>query len=116
LSSDTHHYQCPWVRAGIFGCHPGELQLLRLAAGCAGRRLAVRLDGMPPIRDMAKLQFGQSFCQIEGHMSRWPTSSWPRATAFYFAHHQLLWKDPGIQVARMPLGGVWKRWLQGCRW
>jgi uncharacterized protein (AIM24 family) len=68
---------------------------------------------MPPIKDMAKLQFGQSFCQIEGAYVPVADFKLARGDGVYFAHHQLLWKDPEIQVARMPLGGSWRRLLAG---
>jgi uncharacterized protein (AIM24 family) len=69
---------------------------------------------MPPIRDMAKLQFGQSFCQIEGAYVPVADFKLAAGDGIYFAHHLLLWKDPAIRLARMPLaGGAWVRRLAG---
>jgi len=35
------------------------------------------------------------------------------ADGVYFAHHVLLWKDPGVRIAALPLAGGWKRLLAG---
>lgn len=68
---------------------------------------------LPPIRDMAKIQFGQSFCQIEGKYV--PAADFKLAgdDAIYFTHHLLLWKDDGVQVSAMPLAKAWKRLFAG---
>ncbi len=62
---------------------------------------------------MAKLQFGNSVCQIEG--SYVPTADFNLAAgdSVYFTHHVLLWKDPQIHIATMSLKGGWKRLFAG---
>ena len=62
---------------------------------------------------MAKLQFGNSFCQIEGVYV--PVADFKLAPedGIYFTHHVLLWKDSQVNVATMSLRGGWKRLFAG---
>lgn len=68
---------------------------------------------LPPIRDMARLQFGHSRCQIEG--SYVPVADFDLAPddRLYFNAHFLLWKGPRTQTPRLPLKGWWRRLLAG---
>lgn len=67
----------------------------------------------PPIRDMARLQFGQSHCQIEG--TTVPVADFVLAAGdmVYFSHHVLLWADPATQLGNMSMRGGWKRVMSG---
>src|SRR5262249_47599998 len=69
--------------------------------------------GLPPIRGMARLQFGASHCQIEGTYV--PVADFNLAVAdhLYFNHHVLLWKEPRTLTPRLPLKGWWRRLLAG---
>jgi uncharacterized protein (AIM24 family) len=68
---------------------------------------------LPAIRDMAKLQFGQSFCQIEGQYVPVADFKLAAGDGVYFAHHLLLWKDDQAQISAMPLAKAWKRLFSG---
>jgi len=68
---------------------------------------------LPGRKDMAKLQFGDSFCQIEGTYVPVADMNLAAADSVYFAHHVLLWKDPQINITTMPLAGAWKRMFAG---
>jgi len=68
---------------------------------------------LPAIKDMAKIQFGQSFCQIEGKYVPVADFKLSAGDGVYFAHHLLLWKDEQIQISKMPLAGAWKRLFAG---
>ncbi len=67
----------------------------------------------PAIRDMARLQFGSSTCQIEG--SYVPTADFNlRGPEWvYFSHHTVLWAEPGVAMQAMPMAGGWNRMLSG---
>jgi len=67
----------------------------------------------PPIKDMARLQFGQSHVQIEGQQV--PTADFTLAAgeSVYFGHHNLLWLDPSTRIQAMSMAGGWKRMLAG---
>ena len=68
---------------------------------------------LPGRKDMAKLQFGQSTCQIEGIYVPVADIRLAAGDSVYFAHHVLLWKDPATNIATMPLKGAWKRMFAG---
>src|SRR5947209_965362 len=93
---------------------------LRTCPSCGapvGRATKVTASGwteLPPIRDMARLRVGSSTCQVEGTYV--PVADFNLASAdewVYFAHHVLLWKDPQVEVRRMPLKGAFKRMMAG---
>jgi uncharacterized protein (AIM24 family) len=67
----------------------------------------------PAIRDMARIQFGQSTCQIEGTMV--PSADFGLAPGdwIYFSHHSLLWAEPSVQMQAMKMAGGWNRRLAG---
>ncbi len=68
---------------------------------------------LPPRKDMAKLQFGNSFCQIEGLYVPVADMSLAAGDSVYFAHHVLLWRDPKVNVSVVPMAGAWKRIFAG---
>jgi len=111
---DTHLYTCPW-------CGKPSSDVSQTSCGACGSPLDVRAavtksgwTELPPIKDMAKLQFGQSFCQIEGTYVPVADFKLAEGDGIYFTHHLLLWKDPHIRIARMPMAGrAWARKLAG---
>jgi uncharacterized protein (AIM24 family)/RNA polymerase subunit RPABC4/transcription elongation factor Spt4 len=68
---------------------------------------------LPGRKDMAKLQFGNSFCQIEGAYVPVADMKLAPEDSVYFTHHVLLWKDPAVNVTTLPLKGAWKRLFAG---
>jgi uncharacterized protein (AIM24 family) len=68
---------------------------------------------LPPAADMARIQCGRSSLQIEGTLV--PTADFALADgdSVYFAHHELLWKEPRVTLQRQGLRGAWKRMLAG---
>ena len=68
---------------------------------------------LPGRKDMAKLQFGDSFCQIEGLYVPVADVSLAPNDGIYFTHHVLLWKDPQVNMTTMSLSGAWKRMFAG---
>jgi hypothetical protein len=67
----------------------------------------------PPVKDMARLQFGQSHVQIAG--TTVPVAEFNLAPNdwIYFSHHVLLWTEPQTRLANMPMRGAWNRKLAG---
>jgi uncharacterized protein (AIM24 family) len=79
-------------------------------------RTAVSRSGwseLPARKDMAKLQFGNSFCQIEGVYVPVADMKLAAEDSIYFTHHVLLWKDTQVNITTMPLRGGWKRMFAG---
>lgn len=66
-----------------------------------------------PIKDMARIQFGQSQVQIEGRQV--PVADFKLAGPewIYFGHHTLLWCDPTVSLQQMSMRGGWKRMMAG---
>jgi uncharacterized protein (AIM24 family) len=79
-------------------------------------RAAITKSGwaeLPAIKDMAKIQFGQSFCQIEGTYVPVADFKLAPGDGVYFTHHLLLWKDEQVQISNMSLAKGWKRLFAG---
>jgi uncharacterized protein (AIM24 family) len=68
---------------------------------------------LPGRKDMAKLQFGNSFCQIEGMYVPVADMNLAAGDSVYFAHHVLLWKEPRVNITTMPMKGGLKRLFAG---
>ena len=68
---------------------------------------------LPARKDMAKLQIGNSSCQIEGVYVPVADMNLAAGDSVYFTHHVLLWKDPQVNVTTMSLKGAWKRVFAG---
>jgi uncharacterized protein (AIM24 family) len=67
----------------------------------------------PPARDMARIQFGRSTCQIEGTIVPTADMSLVDTDSVYFSHHVLLWMEPSVTMSPMPMKGGWNRMLAG---
>ena len=67
----------------------------------------------PPVKDMARLQFGQSHCQIAGATVPVAEFSLAPNDWIYFSHHVLLWTEPNTKLSTMSMSGGWNRKLAG---
>jgi uncharacterized protein (AIM24 family) len=70
-------------------------------------------EEQPPIRDMARIQFGQSRCQIEGVYVPVADMGLAAGDSVFFSHHVLLWRDAQVHLDPMPMAGGWNRVLAG---
>ncbi len=105
-------YRCPWCGAVSDGT--------ALSCPACGSPVDVRAVAtksgwyeLPPIKDMARIQFGQSTCQIEGTYVPAADMMLNGSDNVYFTHHVLLWKDPSVTITTLPLRGGWKRLFSG---
>jgi len=110
--SPQRSYTCPWCTTTSDGT--------RLACPGCGVSINVRENvtesgwiELPGRKDMAKIQFGDSYCQIEGEYGPVADMSLAPTDSVYFAHHVLLWMDTQVRVSAMSLKGAWKRMLAG---
>jgi uncharacterized protein (AIM24 family) len=67
----------------------------------------------PAIKDMARIQFGQSSAQIEGTQVPVVDFKLTPPNSIYFSHHTLLWAEPSVSLGTMPMAGGWNRTLAG---
>ena len=105
-------YTCPWCGATGDGTP--------LSCPSCGATVDVRAivtksgwSQIPGRKDMAKLQFGRSICQIEGLYVPVADMNLAPEDSVYFAHHVLLWKDDAVAITAMSLKGAWKRMFAG---
>jgi uncharacterized protein (AIM24 family) len=98
LPSDASGISCP--RCGA----PVDVSAVVSASGW---------QEQPPVRDMARIQFGQSACQIEGTYV--PSADFKLAGDdwIYFSHHHVLWTEATVQMQPMSMAGGWNRMRAG---
>lgn len=68
---------------------------------------------LPGRKDMARLNFGRSSCQIEGAYVPVADVNLAQGEGVYFAHHVILWKDPHVNITTMSLSGALNRLFAG---
>ena len=114
--------QTPTEQAGKMTCHwcghaNGPASITCSACGAPlDVRTAVSKSGwseLPAIRDMARIQFGQSTCQVEGNYVPVADFNLAAGDGVYFAHHLLLWKDDKVQLSTMSMARAWTRLFAG---
>ena len=104
--------KCEWCGAisasGELSCPKcgAELDLPELRTGSGWIQV-------PGRKDMAKLQIGNSSCQIEGIYVPVADMNLAAGDSVYFAHHSLLWKDPQVTITTMGMRGGFTRLLAG---
>jgi len=70
-------------------------------------------EELPRIRDLARIQFGQSTCQVSGKYVPVADMRLAAGETVYFSHHVLLFAEPTVQLTTMPMGNGWDRTLAG---
>jgi uncharacterized protein (AIM24 family) len=105
-------YTCPFCRMASEGgggtCpHCGAPVDIRLRVSDSG------WVEQPPIRDMARIRFSRSTCQISGAYVPVAEMGLHDDDWVYFSHHVLLHTDPQVRLDSMPLKGGWKRMRAG---
>ncbi|TWE11298.1 AIM24 family protein [Rudaeicoccus suwonensis] len=105
-------YVCPYCRVTTDGMDrtcphcgaPVDVALRRTSGGWIEQ---------PPIRDMARLQFNRSTCQISGSYVPVAEMRLDQADSVYFSHHVLLHADPQVALEAMKMSGGWNRMMAG---
>jgi uncharacterized protein (AIM24 family) len=105
-------YTCPYCRMGSDGgggtCpHCGAPVDVRLRMTNSG------WVEQPPIRDMARLRFNRSTCQISGAYVPVAEMNLHDEDSVYFSHHVLLHTQPRVQLETMKMRGAWNRMMSG---
>jgi uncharacterized protein (AIM24 family) len=67
----------------------------------------------PPIRDMARLHFNRSTCQISGAFVPVAEMKLDAEDWVYFSHHVLLHASEDLRMEAMQMAGGWNRMLAG---
>ena len=106
--------RCQWC-GNVFT----EVSALANCPRCgAPLRVAARRDDggwteLPPVADMARIQFGTSSVQIEGHSVPVADFKLGSGNHIYFSHHYLLWRDDQVLMGQMSLRGGMTRMFAG---
>ena len=105
-------YTCPWCRAVS---DASTTDCPNCGAPIDVRKATTESGWieLPPVKDMARIQFGQSNCQIEGKYVPVADMNLAGDEWVYFNHHTLLWQEPAIQLEPMPMRGGFKRMMAG---
>jgi uncharacterized protein (AIM24 family) len=113
VAAQERMQQCPWCGAPVEA--GSQANCPRCGAALRMRTKPSRSGWLelPPRKDMAKLQFGSSSCQIEGLYVPAADMNLADGDSVYFNHHVLLWMDPRVQITTMPMRQGWKRMLAG---
>jgi len=67
----------------------------------------------PPVRDMARLKFNRSTCQISGDFVPVAEMALDAQDWVYFSHHVLLHADTNLSLETLKMAGGWNRILSG---
>lgn len=107
--------KCPWCGA-LVEPGPGAAASCPRCGAALQAKSAHSRSGwleLPPRKDMAKLQFGNSSCQIEGFYVPVADMNLAANDSVYFSHHVLLWMEPQVNITAMSMRGGWKRMFAG---
>jgi uncharacterized protein (AIM24 family) len=105
-------YTCRWCRSVSSG-HPLSCPACGAPTDIRAVTTATGWTELPAIPDMAKIQFGQSSAQVAGTYVPVVDMNLAAGDNVYFSHHTLLWQDPAVQLAPLPMKGAWKRMRAG---
>jgi uncharacterized protein (AIM24 family) len=70
-------------------------------------------EQVPPIKDMARIQFGRSRLQIEGNQVPVADFALAEGESIYFSHHVLLWSDATARLTNSRFADGWNRVMAG---
>src|SRR5580693_3988867 len=112
MSTPTSTYTCPYCRIPSDGSggtcpHCGAPVDVRERVSDSG------WAEQPAIRDMARIRFSRSTCQIIGKYVPVAEMSLHEDDWVYFSHHNLLHTDPQVRLETMRMAGGWNRMLAG---
>jgi uncharacterized protein (AIM24 family) len=110
--TETYDYTCPYCRQQSAGATsscpacgaPVDVRLRTTSGGWTEQ---------PAIKDMTRIQAGQSSVQVEGNVCS--VADWTLAAGdgLFFPHHVLLWQEPTVTLDTMPLSKPWTRHRAG---
>ena len=105
-------YTCPYCRMAS----EGDGHTCPRCGAPIDVRLRVSRSGwvkQPPIRDMARIRFNRSTCQISGAYVPAAEFRLHEEDWVYFSHHALLHCDANVRLDSLKMPGGWNRRLAG---
>jgi uncharacterized protein (AIM24 family) len=112
MTTPTATYTCPYCRIPSEGAggtcpHCGAPVDVRERVSDSG------WAEQPPIRDMARIHFGRSTCQIIGKYVPVAEMNLHDDDSVYFSHHVLLHTESRVRLNTMRMASGWNRMLAG---
>jgi len=110
--TDTTSYRCAYCRTESSGTE-SSCPTCGAPVDISVRTTASGWTEIPAVADMAKIQLGQTLCQISGRLV--PAAEFKLAAGdrVYFPHPSMLWQEPAVQVTNMSLRKAWTRTRAG---
>ena len=108
----TAAYTCPYCRLAS----EGDGHTCPRCSAPIDVRLRISKSGwvkQPPIRDMARIRFNRSTCQISGTYVPVAEFRLHEEDWLYFSHHALLHADAQVRLDSLKMPGGWNRKLAG---
>jgi uncharacterized protein (AIM24 family) len=108
----TSTYTCPYCRNQSDGTGTS----CERCGGPVDIKLKVSTSGwaeQPPIKDMARIKFNRSVCQISGNQVPVAEMNLNDEDSIYFSHHVLLHASENLKLEALQMGGGWNRMLAG---
>jgi uncharacterized protein (AIM24 family) len=105
-------YTCPYCRMASEGAGSA----CQFCGAPVDIKLRVSDSGwmeQPPIKDMARIRFSRSTCQISGAYVPVAEMGLHDDDWVYFSHHVLLHTDPRVRLGNLPMKGGWNRMRAG---
>jgi len=108
MSTPTTTYTCPYCRIPSDGTG-GTCPHCGAPVDITERVSDSGWAEQPPIRDMARIHFSRSTCQIVGKYVPVAEMSLHDDDWVYFSHHVLLHTDPRVRLDAMRMASPWNR-------
>ncbi len=105
-------YTCPYCRM----TSQGDGHTCPMCGAPIDIRLKISSSGwvkQPAIRDMARIRFNRSTCQISGMFVPAAEMKLDAEDWVYFSHHSLLHADSQVRLEAIKMAGGWNRRLAG---
>ncbi len=112
VMTGTSTYNCPYCRM----TSEGDGMSCQRCGAPVDVRLKISNSGwvkQPPIRDMARIRFNRSTCQISGAFVPVAEMALNNEDWVYFHHHFLLHTDPQVRLEAIKMAGGYNRRLAG---
>jgi len=105
-------YRCPFCRTTSAGTDancptcgaPVDIKLRTTTSGWTE---------IPPVADMAKIQLGQTSCQISGRLVPVAEFALAAGDSVYFPHSSMLWQEEAVKLDSMSMRKGWTRMRAG---
>jgi uncharacterized protein (AIM24 family) len=112
IAAPESTYTCPYCKQTSSGA-PTSCPTCGAPVDIKLRTTVSGWTELPSIADMARIQFGQSTCQVEGRLVPVAEMKLAADDGVYFTHDVLLWQEPGVHVDAMPITKPWTRHRAG---